>query len=210
MNMYSFFNLKEINSIFENSLLSSNFPHKNGNQIRESLKDHIILTNYIKEELVSHLNLNESFKLLFHDLFSSQFLKSIQHDINESEFIEILYYFISLLIAFHDLGKMNPKFQELKMNFIPESNPFDSTLFPNSNHSIYSEIFLEHIIFENLQQNYKNKPNLYQRLFFLTLFLNTTVGLHHISLRKISEFVKKSETTLNYRKILDIFPCTIW
>ena len=141
----------------------------------ETLQEHTsrCIEHFMK--IITARELQVVFKNFEHTWFSNQ----------EKEYIELFYELIINTIVFHDLGKINPLFQNLKMNNIMFSKE-EGNIYLGSEHSIISAIlYLEYYIPKS-----KDFTKEKRRFFRLLTYINAyVISKHHGNLNKFEKFL---------------------
>ncbi|MCD6476614.1 MAG: CRISPR-associated helicase Cas3' [Candidatus Aenigmarchaeota archaeon] len=158
--------LKEGINIGVNS--KSYYAHRyDGNY--ETLKEHAERTLAVYNKIIVDYGLKKRLRNLYNAVFTEE-----EHEhLDFNEFAN----FIKLLVYFHDIGKVNPEFQKIKMNnnICEEINDIDSR------HSRLSFILILLMIRNSAYFKLSNK--ILVKLVKKLIFLATTVDRHHTYLQ---------------------------
>lgn len=141
----------------------------------ETLQEHTsrCIKHFMK--IITARELQVVFKNFKHTWFPDQ----------EKEYIELFYELIINTIVFHDLGKINPLFQNLKMKNIMFSKE-EGNISLGSEHSIISAIlYLEYYLPKS-----KDFPKEKRRFFRLLTYINAyVISKHHGNLNEFEKFL---------------------
>ncbi|MCG3255460.1 MAG: CRISPR-associated helicase Cas3' [Candidatus Heimdallarchaeota archaeon] len=209
---------------FLDSFLSSFYAHsvENGKR-KETMIEHSNQTLSVFNDFVKVLNLDNIFINLINNIYND--LKFDSSLITKSFFLNFLLNLVYKVIYYHDLGKINLKFQQQKLN---NNINFDSkeivklsnTIFKDTKHSKYSKYFLDCLLVNELEKlelykRYKDSSNVHQRRVFLKILkrlaylgmvINSVADRHHSNLIDVKRnFVQKLEEFKNVSTEIDEF-----
>ena len=162
---------------------------------------HIEGTNNEKETLKMHIDLcKEYFKKIYREKnlekvflnFENIFLNKPSHD-EEVLFRDMLVGIINM----HDMGKINPNFQEIKMK-----NKLDINMELNidTNHSIYSSIiYIDYFLGKLVKLNKEGKVKKENHSSFFTLLILNSyiISKHHSPIDNINLYTSKEGRLLS-------------
>ncbi|WP_300260125.1 CRISPR-associated helicase Cas3' [Clostridium sp.] len=177
--------LKALDSLNIDYLIKEEYKvlaHINGaNNKEETLKMHIDLCKEYFEKIYRKKNLQKVFLN-----FENMFLNKPSKD-EENLFREMLVGIITM----HDMGKINPNFQEIKMK---NKLNIDMGLNIDTNHSIYSSvIYIDYFLGKLVKLNKEGKVKKENcNSFFALLILNSyIISKHHSPLDDMSLYTSK-------------------
>lgn len=139
---------------------------------KELLKDHL----YLVQKYYNLLNQERDLEKIFHRIFTVLFLNM---DKKQIEFSKEM---IKGFIIFHDMGKINYKFQKEKMK---NKNGLVLNEFYGSQHSLLSAILYLDYYLRRIQDDFK----LDQRLVVLCLINSYVISRHHTQLDDFGKYL---------------------
>ncbi|MEG0528804.1 MAG: CRISPR-associated helicase Cas3', partial [Bacilli bacterium] len=145
----------------------------------ETLEMHLELSLKYFEKIYDEKNLENVF---------TRFEKSFLGGVSDNA-LALWKKLILNMIYCHDLGKINPNFQRLKMDNLQ----WELTETNNSRHSFFSALIFFSYYFEEVDA-LENEEE-YNLLFMLLLILSFIISKHHSSLMNFMDFVEKLEDT---------------
>jgi len=184
------------NIIIKNKYLSKHFKEKTKEY--EYLEDHL---NKCLEYFLDFIK-NRNLELIYNK-FLSRLFNNDEYKINKLK--EIILY----LIYYHDLGKLNPYFQNdtielLKNKSIINLKPINFNLEEkSSNHSKYGFVVLLYILYDNLFSD--TKLNYNDEFIYIVLLISTIVNRHHTYLHNITGEIIVDDLTGDIKNLLDMF-----
>lgn len=158
--------------------------------------------NYEEEKLLEHISKCEEYFLhIINEKSLEDILNNIQKtlaynlsDNGRKEFYKLL---VSIII-FHDIGKINPVFQRIKMkNKLFKNNLSHRS---NSEHSIYSSIIYLEYYFNEILEDYRtnNLNNEDIKLLMPFLLLNSyIISRHHSGFNNIDSYIETLKELIN-------------
>lgn len=174
----------------------------------ESLYEHSNLTYKLFNKIVESLNLRHIIIGLLTELYED--LGFNEEYLSKANFLKFLGKHIMRIIFFHDIGKLNYKFQEKisskKMAITDKSlKSFILNIFYDNKHSKYSMLFLNYFLLQNIEDSqlfikYQKTTKFDERqeclksiyyLVYLCVLLNSTAERHHSSLYNVRERVRE-------------------
>lgn len=160
---------------------------------KEKLIDHIDLCNNYFLKLNDYKYLNKNFQSI-----ENIYLKDFSDD-NKKLFRSL----IINTINFHDIGKINPLFQEIKMkNKISDGKEFKEI---KSNHSIISSVLYIDYFYRKIMSLGKNEKSILLNFLFINAFI---ISKHHSNLDNFESFIGKFEEDGDIEKVINIFKYT--
>lgn len=171
------------------------YAHKDGDRI-ETLREHLDNCKKLIEYFDSIYKIEEKIRMALSNLEIKKKGKAVYLSENEINFIVDMFFNI---IYLHDIGKINPKFQVVKMNNL-DFNNVDKITSMDSPHSPLSTI-----IFINEYLHRLKEEDLKEKLFLkaMILYFANIIYCHHGSLENLENtFTKdKLEEMLNVYKL---------
>ena len=158
----------------------------------EILKEHVDRCYHYFEELWEHKN----FKAVFEN-----FQKELAPELSD-EGIKLFYSLIVNVIIFHDCGKINPRFQSIKMkNTLKKWTAIDCL--DGTKHSILSVAIYFDYFYEKLQESLLSKDE--KNMIYVFMLVNAyVISRHHGNLSRFEEFLEEFQPN---RQLADIFSC---
>lgn len=158
----------------------------------EILKEHVDRCYHYFEELWEHKN----FKAVFEN-----FQKELAPELSD-EGIKLFYSLIVNVIIFHDYGKINPRFQSIKMkNTIKKWTVIDCL--EGTNHSMLSAAIYLDYFYEKIQEIPLSKDE--KNIIHVFMLANAyVITRHHGNLSGFEAFLEEFQQN---RQLADIFSC---
>lgn len=158
----------------------------------ELLKEHVDRCYHYFEELWEHKN----FKAVFEN-----FQKELAPELSD-EGIKLFYSLIVNVIIFHDCGKINPRFQSIKMkNTLKKWTTIDCL--DGTKHSILSAAIYFDYFYEKIQESLLSKDE--KNMIHVFMLVNAyVISRHHGNLSRFEEFLEEFQPN---RQLADIFSC---
>lgn len=158
----------------------------------EILKEHVDRCYHYFEELWEHKN----FKAVFEN-----FQKELAPELSD-EGIKLFYSLIVNVIIFHDYGKINPRFQSIKMkNTLRKWTVIDCL--EGTNHSMLSAAIYLDYFYEKIQESPLSKDE--KNIIHVFMLANAyVITRHHGNLSRFEEFLEEFQPN---RQLADIFSC---
>lgn len=158
----------------------------------EILKEHVDRCYHYFEELWEHKN----FKAVFEN-----FQKELAPELSD-EGIKLFYSLIVNVIIFHDCGKINPRFQSIKMkNTLRKWTVIDCL--EGTNHSMLSAAIYLDYFYEKIQESLLSKDE--KNMIHVFMLVNAyVISRHHGNLSRFEEFLEEFQPN---RQLADIFSC---
>lgn len=158
----------------------------------EILKEHVDRCYHYFEELWEHKN----FKAVFEN-----FQKELAPELSD-EGIKLFYSLIVNVIIFHDCGKINPRFQSIKMkNTLKKWIAIDCL--DGTKHSILSAAIYLDYFYEKIQESLLSKDE--KNMIHVFMLVNAyVISRHHGNLSRFEEFLEEFQPN---RQLADIFLC---
>lgn len=158
----------------------------------EILKEHVDRCYHYFEELWEHKN----FKAVFEN-----FQKELAPELSD-EGIKLFYSLIVNVIIFHDYGKINPRFQSIKMkNTLKKWTAIDCL--DGTKHSILSAAIYFDYFYEKIQESLLSKDE--KNMIHVFMLVNAyVISRHHGNLSRFEEFLEEFQPN---RQLADIFSC---
>lgn len=158
----------------------------------EILKEHVDRCYHYFEELWEHKN----FKAVFEN-----FQKELAPELSD-EGIKLFYSLIVNVIIFHDCGKINPRFQSIKMkNTLRKWTAIDCL--DGTKHSILSAAIYLDYFYEKIQESPLSKDE--KNMIHVFMLVNAyVISTHHGNLSRFEEFLEEFQPN---RQLADIFSC---
>lgn len=158
----------------------------------EILKEHVDRCYHYFEELWEHKN----FKVVFEN-----FQKELAPELSD-EGIKLFYSLIVNVIIFHDCGKINPRFQSIKMkNTLKKWTAIDCL--DGTKHSILSAAIYFDYFYEKIQESLLSKDE--KNMIHVFMLVNAyVISRHHGNLSRFEEFLEEFQPN---RQLADIFSC---
>lgn len=158
----------------------------------EILKEHVDRCYHYFEELWEHKN----FKAVFEN-----FQKELAPELSD-EGIKLFYSLIVNVIIFHDCGKINPRFQSIKMkNTLKKLTTIDCL--DGTKHSILSAAIYFDYFYEKIQESLLSKDE--KNMIHVFMLVNAyVISRHHGNLSRFEEFLEEFQPN---RQLADIFSC---
>lgn len=158
----------------------------------EILKEHVDRCYHYFEELWEHKN----FKAVFEN-----FQKELAPELSD-EGIKLFYSLIVNVIIFHDCGKINPRFQSIKMkNTLKKWTTIDCL--DGTKHSILSAAIYFDYFYEKIQESLLSKDE--KNMIHVFMLVNAyVISRHHGNLSRFEEFLEEFQPN---RQLADIFSC---
>ena len=158
----------------------------------EILKEHVDRCYHYFEELWEHKN----FKAIFEN-----FQKELAPELS-NEGIKLFYSLIVNVIIFHDYGKINPRFQSIKMkNTLKKWTAIDCL--DGTKHSILSAAIYFDYFYEKIQESLLSKDE--KNMIHVFMLVNAyVISRHHGNLSRFEEFLEEFQPN---RQLADIFSC---
>lgn len=158
----------------------------------EILKEHVDRCYHYFEELWEHKN----FKAVFEN-----FQKELAPELSD-EGIKLFYSLIVNVIIFHDCGKINPRFQSIKMkNTLKKWTVIDCL--EGTNHSMLSAAIYLDYFYEKIQEIPLSKDE--KNMIHVFMLVNAyVISRHHGNLSRFEEFLEEFQPN---RQLADIFSC---
>ena len=157
----------------------------------EILKEHVDRCYHYFEELWEHKN----FKAVFEN-----FQKELAPELSD-EGIK-LFYSLIVNVIFHDCGKINPRFQSIKMkNTLKKWTAIDCL--DGTKHSILSAAIYFDYFYEKIQESLLSKDE--KNMIHVFMLVNAyVISRHHGNLSRFEEFLEEFQPN---RQLADIFSC---
>lgn len=158
----------------------------------EILKEHVDRCYHYFEELWEHKN----FKAVFEN-----FQKELAPELSD-EGIKLFYSLIVNVIIFHDCGKINPRFQSIKMkNTLKKWTAIDCL--DGTKHFILSAAIYFDYFYEKIQESLLSKDE--KNMIHVFMLVNAyVISRHHGNLSRFEEFLEEFQPN---RQLADIFSC---
>lgn len=158
----------------------------------EILKEYVDRCYHYFEELWEHKN----FKAVFEN-----FQKELAPELSD-EGIKLFYSLIVNVIIFHDCGKINPRFQSIKMkNTLKKWTTIDCL--DGTKHSILSAAIYFDYFYEKIQESLLSKDE--KNMIHVFMLVNAyVISRHHGNLSRFEEFLEEFQPN---RQLADIFSC---
>ena len=158
----------------------------------EILKEHVDRCYHYFEELWEHKN----FKAVFEN-----FQKELAPELSD-EGIKLFYSLIVNVIIFHDCGKINTRFQSIKMkNTLKKWTTIDCL--DGTKHSILSAAIYFDYFYEKIQESLLSKDE--KNMIHVFMLVNAyVISRHHGNLSRFEEFLEEFQPN---RQLADIFSC---
>lgn len=158
----------------------------------EILKEHVDRCYHYFEELWEHKN----FKAVFEN-----FQKELAPELSD-EGIKLFYSLIVNVIIFHDCGKINPRFQSIKMkNTLKKWTAIDCL--DGTKHSILSAAIYFDYFYEKIQESLLSKDE--KNIIHVFMLANAyVITRHHGNLSGFEAFLEEFQQN---RQLADIFSC---
>ena len=158
----------------------------------EILKEHVDRCYHYFEELWEHKN----FKAVFEN-----FQQELAPELSD-EGIKLFYSLIVNVIIFHDYGKINPRFQSIKMkNTLRKWTVIDCL--EGTNHSMLSAAIYLDYFYEKIQESPLSKDE--KNIIHVFMLANAyVITRHHGNLSRIEAFLEEFQPN---RQLADIFSC---
>ena len=158
----------------------------------EILKEHVDRCYHYFEELWEHKNFKEVFE---------NFQKELAPELSD-EGIKLFYSLIVNVIIFHDCGKINPRFQSIKMkNTLKKWTTIDCL--DGTKHSILSAAIYLDYFYEKIQESLLSKDE--KNMIHVFMLVNAyVISRHHGNLSRFEEFLEEFQPN---RQLADIFSC---
>ncbi len=158
----------------------------------EILKEHVDRCYHYFEELWEHKN----FKAVFEN-----FQKELAPELSD-EGIKLFYSLIVNVIIFHDCGKINPRFQSIKMkNTLKKWTAIDCL--DGTKHSILSAAIYFDYFYEKIQESLLSKDE--KNMIHVFMLVNAyVISRHHGNLSGFEAFLEEFQQN---RQLADIFSC---
>lgn len=159
---------------------------------QEILKEHVDRCYHYFEELWEHNN----FEAVFEN-FQKEFAPELS-----DEGIKLFYSLIVNVIIFHDCGKINPRFQSIKMkNTLKKWTAIDCL--DGTKHSILSAAIYLDYFYEKIQESLLSKDE--KNMIHVFMLVNAyVISRHHGNLSRFEEFLEEFQPN---RQLADIFSC---
>lgn len=158
----------------------------------EILKEHVDRCYHYFEELWEHKN----FKAVFEN-----FQQELAPELSD-EGIKLFYSLIVNVIIFHDYGKINPRFQSIKMkNTLRKWTVIDCL--EGTNHSMLSAAIYLDYFYEKIQESPLSKDE--KNIIHVFMLANAyVITRHHGNLSRFEAFLEEFQPN---RQLADIFSC---
>lgn len=158
----------------------------------EILKEHVDRCYHYFEELWEHKN----FKAVFEN-----FQKELAPELSD-EGIKLFYSLIVNVIIFHDCGKINPRFQSIKMkNTLKKWTAIDCL--DGTKHSILSAAIYFDYFYEKIQESLLSKDE--KNMIHVFMLVNAyVISRHHGNLSRFEAFLGEFQQN---QQLADIFSC---
>lgn len=158
----------------------------------EILKEHVDRCYHYFKELWEHKN----FKAVFEN-----FQKELAPELSD-EGIKLFYSLIVNVIIFHDCGKINPRFQSIKMkNTLKKWTAIDCL--DGTKHSILSAAIYLDYFYEKIQESLLSKDE--KNMIHVFMLVNAyVISRHHGNLSRFEEFLEEFQPNW---QLADIFSC---
>lgn len=158
----------------------------------ELLKEHVDRCYHYFEELWEHKN----FKAVFEN-----FQKELAPELSD-EGIKLFYSLIVNVIIFHDCGKINPRFQSIKMkNTLKKWTAIDCL--DGTKHSILSAAIYFDYFYDKIQESLLSKDE--KNMIHVFMLVNAyVISRHHGNLSGFEAFLEEFQQN---RQLADIFSC---
>lgn len=158
----------------------------------EILKEHVDRCYHYFEELWEHKN----FKAVFEN-----FQKELAPELSD-EGIKLFYSLIVNVIIFHDCGKINPRFQSIKMkNTLKKWTAIDCL--DGTKHSILSAAIYFDYFYEKIQESLLSKDE--KNMIHVFMLVNAyVISRHHGNLSGFEAFLEEFQQN---QQLADIFSC---
>lgn len=170
------------------------YAHSDGDNGKnpEILKEHVDRCYHYFEELWEHKN----FKAVFEN-----FQKELAPELSD-EGIKLFYSLIVNVIIFHDYGKINPRFQSIKMkNTLKKWTVIDCL--EGTNHSMLSAAIYLDYFYEKIQEIPLSKDE--KNIIHVFMLANAyVITRHHGNLSGFEAFLEEFQQN---RQLADIFSC---
>lgn len=153
------------------------YAHKKGEQPKESVLEHTELCQKYYQKIVRKKEIKRVF-LRFEELYLNG---------ASEEALSLFRMMRGNIVSFHDVGKMNPLFQEKKMDhrWKKESAP-DNNL--GSNHSIISSVvYLDYFLDEIKKLEIKSEQKLMKDMAYIHAYI---IARHHGALKKFWKYIE--------------------
>jgi CRISPR-associated endonuclease/helicase Cas3 len=159
---------------------------------QEILKEHVDRCYHYFEELWEHKNFEAVFE---------NFQKELAPELSD-EGIKLFYSLIVNVIIFHDCGKINPRFQSIKMkNTLKKWTAIDCL--DGTKHSILSAAIYLDYFYEKIQESLLSKDE--KNMIHVFMLVNAyVISRHHGNLSRFEEFLEEFQPN---RQLADIFSC---
>ncbi len=183
---------------------------------KETMKEHSNQTLSVFNNLKETLNLDNIFINLVNSIYDD--LRFDGGLLKKSFFQNFITKQVYRVIYFHDLGKINPRFQQQKLNNTisfedKEVEILFNKIFQDTKHSKYSNYFLNYLLVCELEkseiyQKYNEASNntqrrvlrkILSRLAYLGMIINSAVDRHHSSLLDVKQHL--DQKIQEYQKI---------
>lgn len=190
---------------FINAISTKVYAHSIDEQnLNETLIEHSRKTYDVFYKIVDTLNIDSVLVNLLSNLYEDFALdKNFNKLVSKSYFIKFFWKVIEKIIFFHDLGKINPNFQHIRLQQdvnLHKFNIYSDEFFADSKHSKFSKFFINILLESKLEETkfferYKNNHNaednlkVLYKLVYIGLILNSVVDRHHSKLKKIENLL---------------------
>ena len=159
---------------------------------QEILKEHVDRCYHYFEELWEHKNFEAVFE---------NFQKELAPELSD-EGIKLFYSLIVNVIIFHDCGKINPRFQSIKMKSTLKKWTAIDCL-DGTKHSILSAAIYLDYFYEKIQESLLSKDE--KNMIHVFMLVNAyVISRHHGNLSRFEEFLEEFQPN---RQLADIFSC---
>ena len=188
------------------------FAHTSDTKSPETLIEHSDRTLQLFYILLENLSVREIIDRLIADMYME--LNIQETELLKSTFRDFVWRIIITSIYFHDIGKINFKFQKKKLGNNNELRYFNQ-VFPNTEHSKYSSYLLNNLLLKELEGIIPAEENwsLVYKLLYVCVPIISITDRHHSALNDIQELIEsryQEDEAENFTEIIKkttVLPC---
>lgn len=171
-------------SLIQNKTYLAHTNNKN----KETLLEHTLHTEKILNNFLRKKNVDSIFK------------KTIKASLknNDTHLEPLIYSWLIKSIVFHDIGKINPRFQKERMrnNIDINYDYFQG----NSEHSVYSSVIYLDYFMEEHKDLYNNNKKEFTKIFIYIVGFSFLISNHHSPLGNYKDYKNKLNKCIKYMK----------